>query len=66
MIKTDSKQELIRKIAEECHAPETLVADMYEHTMEDLSAQARIRDYLPLMVARRVRREIKDSQQILH
>ncbi|TPQ40343.1 DUF3562 domain-containing protein [Cupriavidus pinatubonensis] len=66
MIKTDSKQQLIRKIAEECHAPEALVADMYEHTMEDLSAQARIRDYLPLMVARRVRQEIKDGQHILH
>ncbi len=62
MVRTDTKQELIRKIAEECHAPEAMVTDLYEHTMEDLSAQARIRDYLPLMVARRVRQEIKNSR----
>jgi hypothetical protein len=62
MTRTDTKQELIHKIAEEYHASEALVADMYDHTMENLSAQARIRDYLPLMVARRVRQEIKDSQ----
>ncbi len=62
MTRTDTKQELIRKIAEEYHASEAMVTDLYEHTMEDLSAQARIRDYLPLMVARRVRQKIKDSQ----
>ncbi len=65
MMRTDTKQELIRSIAEECHASEAMVADLYEHTMEDLSAQARIRDYLPLIVARRVRKEIKDGQNVL-
>jgi len=62
MMKTDTKQALIHQIAEELHASEAAVADMFEHTLEDLSAQARIRDYLPLMVAKRVKQEIKNSQ----
>ena len=48
-------QSAIRAIAEELGKPLEEVAERYEQVLSDLKPSARITDYLPLLVTKRVR-----------
>jgi hypothetical protein len=52
---TDTQAELIARIADETQTPLEEVQRNYLAEWQDLSTDARIRDYLPVFVVRRVK-----------
>lgn len=59
-------EEFIRALADETHVPMEIVAKMYEETWTDFSDGARIMDYLPVLVARRVRENLRTMRKDAH
>jgi hypothetical protein len=51
----DQDQEIIEEIAHECGRPIEEVQDVYVAERGKLESSARIKDYVPLLVSRRVR-----------
>ncbi|WP_114811364.1 DUF3562 domain-containing protein [Paraburkholderia kururiensis] len=56
-----NKAEVVHAIAAETNTPEETVAKMYEETWDDYRADARILDYVPLFVAKKVRETLRHS-----
>jgi hypothetical protein len=59
-------EELVKAIAAETHAPMETVSRMYEETWAAFSDGARIMDYLTVLVARRVRENLRSLRQDAH
>jgi hypothetical protein len=53
---------MIHYLANELGLPEPEVGRIYEQEFGRLSAQARVKDFLPLLVGRRVRDSLLDRQ----
>lgn len=53
--------QIVHTIAEETNMPEDTVARLYADTLDTYRADARIQDYLPLFVARKVRAALRDG-----
>ncbi|EIF81165.1 hypothetical protein BP354A_1614, partial [Burkholderia pseudomallei 354a] len=47
--------EIVQAIASETHTPAEAVSRLYEETLAEYSEGARVRDYLTVLVAKRVR-----------
>jgi hypothetical protein len=60
---TKSQSEIIARIADETKMPLDVVRDDYLETWNDLSDGARVRDYLTLFVARRVKAKLRGRQK---
>lgn len=65
MPKADASQ-IVHTIAAETNTPEETVARMYADTFDSYRAEARIQDYLPLFVARKVRATLREDQKKPH
>jgi hypothetical protein len=61
-MKTATQTELIAQIAEETQAPLEEVMQTYLDAWRALSADARVQDYLPLLVAKRVTAQLRDRR----
>jgi hypothetical protein len=61
-----ASEELIKEIASETHEPMETVSKMYEETWAAYSEGAHIMDYLTVLVARRVRENIRDMHKNAH
>jgi hypothetical protein len=61
-----AREELIRALADEARVPMEIVSRMYEETWTDFSDGARILDYLPVLVARRVRENLRTMHKDAH
>jgi hypothetical protein len=61
-MKTATQAELIARIAEETRAPLEEVTQTYLDAWRDLSVDARIQDYLPLLVAKRVTAQLRERR----
>lgn len=59
-------EELVKAIAAETDAPIELVSKMYEETWAEYSDGARIMDYLAVLVARRVRENLRNVRKERH
>lgn len=57
---------IVKSIASDTHVPEEMVLRMYEETWAEYSVGARIVDYLPVLVARRVRDNLRHWTQEVH
>jgi hypothetical protein len=55
----ESQTEIIERIASETKTPVDVVQHDYLKAMQDLSAGARVRDYLSLFVTRRVKAKLR-------
>lgn len=53
--------EIVKAIASETRTPTEVVEKMYEQTWAEYSDGARIRDYLAVLVAKRVRENLQDK-----
>lgn len=62
MPQADATQ-IVHSIAAETDTPEETVARLYADTFDSYRAEARIQDYLPLFVARKVREELHKKKQ---
>jgi Protein of unknown function (DUF3562) len=60
----ESQSEIIERIAQETKMPVDVVRHDYLETMQDLSDGARVRDYLTLFVARRVKAKLRDRREL--
>lgn len=56
----------VKSIASDANVPIEMVARMYEETWSEYSEGARIVDYLPVLVARRVRDNLRLWKQDVH
>jgi hypothetical protein len=68
-MKTQTPAELIAKISERTHVPVHDVERVYASTWNELQADARITDYLPVIVARKVAERFRgsdDAETALH
>lgn len=54
--------EIVRSIASETHVPAETVSRLYEETMAEFSEGARVRDYLAVLVAKRVRESLREGR----
>lgn len=54
--------QIVQSIAAETNTPAETVARMYADTLDHYRADARIEDYLPLFVERKVRAELRNSK----
>ncbi len=52
-------EQIVHAIAAETNTPEETVARLYADLLHDYRADARILDYVPLLVARRVRETLR-------
>ncbi|QCP54690.1 DUF3562 domain-containing protein [Trinickia violacea] len=59
-------EELVKTIAAETNAPIETVSKMYEETWAEFSDGARIMDYLAVLVARRVRENLRNARRDVH
>jgi hypothetical protein len=59
-------EDLIRAIAADTNTPVETVLRMYEETWAEYNDGARIKDYLPVLVIRRVRENLRRWQQESH
>lgn len=57
---------VVKSIASETHVPVDMVLRMYEETWAEYSEGARILDYLPVLVGRRVRDNLRHWSQETH
>lgn len=57
---------IVQSIASDTNVPLETVSRMYEETWADYSEGARIVDYLPVLVARRVRDNLRQWKQEIH
>ncbi|WP_233865531.1 DUF3562 domain-containing protein [Paraburkholderia adhaesiva] len=57
---------VVKSIASDANVPVEMVLRMYEETWAEYSEGARIVDYLPVLVARRVRDNLRHWGQELH
>jgi hypothetical protein len=62
MTEADATQ-IVHTIAAETDTPEETVARLYADTFDSYRAEARIQDYLPLFVARKVKAELKNKKK---
>lgn len=53
--------QIVHTIAAETNTPEETVARIYADTLNSYRADARILDYLPLFVARKVRKTLREN-----
>jgi hypothetical protein len=53
--------DLIKSIADETDTPRETVSEIYAQTWNEFSDGARITDYLPLLVAKRVRERLRNK-----
>lgn len=53
--------ELVRSIAQDTHAPPETVSKIYSEFLASFEQDARVRDYIPLFVAKRVRAYLKSD-----
>jgi Protein of unknown function (DUF3562) len=54
-------EEIVRAIAEDTHASPETVSKLYSDVWAQFEEEARITDYIPLFVAKRVRAHLKNS-----
>lgn len=59
-------EELVRTIASDLHMPSETVSKMFSDVWAEFSDGATITDYLPLLVARRVRENLRSSPPRRH
>jgi hypothetical protein len=59
-------EDLIRAIAEDLHTPTETVSRMFSEVWTEFSDGATVMDYLPLLVARRVRENLRANRQDRH
>ncbi|HDR9355981.1 TPA: DUF3562 domain-containing protein [Burkholderia vietnamiensis] len=59
-------EELVRAIAADLHAPTETVSKMFSDVWSEFSDGATITDYLPLLVARRVRENLRSNPPNRH
>ncbi|KGC66568.1 DUF3562 domain-containing protein [Burkholderia pseudomallei] len=52
--------EIVQAIASETHTPAEAVSRLYEETLAEYSDGARVRDYLTVLVAKRVRETLRN------
>jgi hypothetical protein len=57
---------VVKSIASDTHVPVDMVLRMYEETWAEYSNGARILDYLPVLVARRVRDNLRRWVHEMH
>ncbi|RQH06156.1 DUF3562 domain-containing protein [Paraburkholderia dinghuensis] len=57
---------IVKSIASDTNVPVEMVLRMYEETWAEYSDGARIVDYLPVLVARRVRDNLRHWGQEIH
>lgn len=55
-------EDIVKEIAAETNAPVNLVSKMYVETWAAYSEGARVMDYLTVLVARRVREDLRDRK----
>ncbi|MGA7779985.1 MAG: DUF3562 domain-containing protein [Paraburkholderia sp.] len=55
--------EVVQAIAAETDTPTETVSQIYADTLADFRVEARVFDYLPLLVAKRVRSKLKHSKR---
>lgn len=53
--------EVVKSIAEETNTPTETVSRMYADTLADFKVDARVQDFMPLLVAKRVRQTLRHS-----
>jgi hypothetical protein len=58
--------EVVQAIAAETDTPTETVSKIYADTLADFRLEARVFDYLPLLVAKRVRNKLKLSSKRKH
>ncbi|MGF6934772.1 hypothetical protein OKW41_003934 [Paraburkholderia sp. UCT70] len=63
---TRNVEDVIRQIAAAIETPEETVSQMYAQTWIEYSEGARITDYLTVLVARRVRDDLRRRQRDSH
>lgn len=62
-MKTATQHEIIERLANETHRPRDEVEQAYVDTWRDLSDGARVQDYLPLFVAKRVAKALRSRER---
>ena len=65
-MKREAAEEVVRAIATETQTPLEIVAKMYEQTWAEFSDGARVMDYLTVLVARRVREDLRNMRNHAH
>ncbi|SDC57648.1 DUF3562 domain-containing protein [Paraburkholderia lycopersici] len=65
-MKQPSVAEVVKAIAAETQMPMETVAKMYEETWAEYSEGARIKDYLTVLVTRRVRENLRNMRTSAH
>jgi hypothetical protein len=53
----------VREIARQTGCPEELVDGLYQEILRSLSIDAHVKDYLPVLTAKRVKTRLKEMQQ---
>nr|WP_321940135.1 DUF3562 domain-containing protein [Paraburkholderia sp. J8-2] len=56
-------EDIVKEIAAETNAPVDLVLKMYAQTWDAYSDGARVMDYLAVLVARRVREDLRSNRK---
>jgi hypothetical protein len=59
-------EEVVKEIATATHTPQEVVEKMYDEMWEAYSKDARITDYMPVLVAKRVREELRNRARGAH
>jgi hypothetical protein len=62
-MKTATQHEMIERLTNEMHRPRDEVEQAVMETWRDLSNGARVHDYLPLFVAKRVTRTLRSNER---
>jgi hypothetical protein len=61
-----SVDEVVQAIAAETNTPPETVSGIYAHVLADFQTNARVFDYIPLLVARRVRDTLRQAAGAKH
>jgi hypothetical protein len=56
-------EDFVKSIADEMDTPEETVHKIYRETWSEFSNDARITDYLPVLVSKRVREKLRGHRQ---
>lgn len=59
-------EEVVQAIAAETNTPTETVSKIYADTLADFRADARVFDYVPLLVAKRVRDTLRQTAKRTH
>jgi hypothetical protein len=62
-MKTATQHEMIERLVNETHRPRDEVEQAFMDTWRDLSDGARVHDYLPLFVAKRVAQTLRSRER---